>query len=192
MRIENPQSFRENVCKVIERFFVENKNTCIEPSNTTDIDKIAINNPVVDKIAINIEKGVYNFAIKEATFRKIVKKWENSFFVQLYLDRLRVIYINLKNPELRQQIETGELTANALAYMTHQEMNPEKWKVMIDRKIKRDESKFATRVEASTDMFTCKKCKSKRCTYYELQTRSADEPATIFITCLDCGKNYKN
>jgi transcription elongation factor S-II len=76
--------------------------------------------------------------------------------------------------------------------MTHQEMNPEHWKEMLNRKIKRDQSKFSTKIEASTDMFTCKKCRSKKCTYYELQTRSADEPATIFVTCLDCGKNWKS
>ena len=58
--------------------------------------------------------------------------------------------------------------------------------------MKRDVSKFNTNTQASTDMFTCRKCKSKRCTYYELQTRSADEPATIFVTCLDCGKNWKS
>jgi len=46
-------------------------------------------------------------------------------------------------------------------------------------------------IQASTDMFTCKKCKSKRTTYYEAQIRSADEPATIFITCIDCGKHWK-
>jgi transcription elongation factor S-II len=75
--------------------------------------------------------------------------------------------------------------------MTHQELNPEHWKEHIDRKIKRDSSKYTTNIEASTDMFTCKKCKSKKCTYYELQTRSADEPTTVFITCLDCGKHWK-
>jgi DNA-directed RNA polymerase subunit M/transcription elongation factor TFIIS len=75
--------------------------------------------------------------------------------------------------------------------MTHQELNPEHWKEYIERKIKRDSSKYTTNIEASTDMFTCKKCKSKKCTYYELQTRSADEPTTVFITCLDCGKHWK-
>ena len=77
--------------------------------------------------------------------------------------------------------------------MTHQEMNPVRWKESIERKIKRDDSKFNAKVEASTDMFECRnwKCKSKRCTYYEMQTRSADEPATVFITCLDCGKHWK-
>ena len=175
MHIENIELFRENICKKLTCYFTN-----------TSMDDICIN-----KTAANIEKGVFNYAIKEANARKIVKKWENPYFKQLYIDRLRVIYINLKNQELIQQLESGELTPNILAYMSHQEMNPKHWKEMIDRKTKRDESKFSTRVEASTDMFTCKKCKSKRCTYYELQTRSADEPATIFITCLDCGKNYK-
>jgi transcription elongation factor S-II len=75
--------------------------------------------------------------------------------------------------------------------MTPQEMDHEHWRGMIERKTTRDASKFNTNVQASTDMFTCRKCKSKRSSYVELQTRSADEPATIFITCLDCGKQSK-
>ena len=74
-----------------------------------------------------------------------------------------------------------------LAFMTHQEMNAEHWKEFIDKKRKRDANKHSNDMQASTDMFTCKKCRSKNA-YYELQTRSADEPATIFVTCLDCGK----
>lgn len=27
--------------------------------------------------------------------------------------------------------------------------------------------------------------------YYEKQTRSADEPMTVFGTCLDCGKKWR-
>ena len=76
--------------------------------------------------------------------------------------------------------------------MTHQEMHPEQWKSIIERKIKRDRLKFTNNVEASTDMYTCGRCKSKKCTYYEMQTRSADEPTTVFVTCLNCGKNWKN
>ena len=85
--------------------------------------------------------------------------------------------------------KTGEITPEQMSAMTHQEMNPARWRPMIEKQMKRDASSDETR--ASTDMFTCKKCKSKKCSYYELQTRSADEPSTIFITCLDCGKNWK-
>lgn len=145
-----------------------------------------------ETLAINLEKAIFNYAIKEANFRKIVKKWENQAFVQLYMDRLRTIYMNLKNIDLLQQIKNREVTPQTVAFMTHQEFNPGHWKVLIEKKTKRDASKFTTNIQASTDMFTCKKCKSKKCTYYELQTRSADEPATIFVTCLDCGKHWKS
>ena len=150
---------------------------------------LTINN---DVFSTNLEKGVYNYAIKEATSKKILKKWENPYFAQLYLDRLRSVYMNIKNAELMTLIQNNEITPQSLAFMTHQEMNPEHWRVLIDQKVKRDASKYTNNIQASTDMFTCKKCRSKRCTYYELQTRSADEPATIFITCLDCGKNWKS
>lgn len=143
--------------------------------------------------SINLEKGIYNFAIKEANQHKIIKKWNNKKFTQLYIDRLRTIFINLKNnPKLLDQIKNNEVKSHMVAFMTHQEMNPEHWRVLIEQKIKRDVSKFTNNIEASTDMFTCKKCRSKKCTYYELQTRSADEPATIFVTCLDCGKHWKS
>ncbi len=165
--ITEPESFRRNITKKLESIVED------------------------EKLAINVEKSVFNYAIQESNTRKIVKKWENPYFCQIYMDRMRSIYINLKNEEFKHQILTGEITPQQLSSMTHQEMNPARWKEYIERKIKKDNSKLNTNIEASTDMFTCKKCKSKRCTYYELQTRSADEPMTIFVTCLDCGKNFK-
>lgn len=166
--ITNAETFRKNIC---------DKFTNIIGNNIT---------------AINLEKGVFNYSLKEATSRKLIKKWENPDFVQVYLDRLRTIYINLKNTDILTLLQNKELLPQSFASMTHQEMNPKRWHELLEQKMKRDANKFTTNIQASTDMFTCKKCKSKRCTYYELQTRSADEPATIFVTCLDCGKNWKS
>lgn len=144
------------------------------------------------KITANLEKGVFNYAIQESNFRKIVKKWENTAFSQLYVDRMRTIYTNLKlNAELKRQVVSSEIAPQTLAFMTHQEMNPDHWATMIETLMKRNASKFTDNTEASTDMFTCRKCKGKRCTYYEMQTRSADEPATIFVTCLDCKNHWR-
>lgn len=142
--------------------------------------------------SINLEKGIYNYAIKESNNNKIIKKWDNPYFVQLYLDRLKSIFVNLKNEKLLDKIKTDEIPPQTLAFMTHQEMNEDIWKELLEKKMKRDANKYTNNIQASTDMFTCRKCKSKRCTYYELQTRSADEPATIFVTCLECGKNWKS
>jgi DNA-directed RNA polymerase subunit M/transcription elongation factor TFIIS len=85
-------------------------------------------------------------------------------------------------------MKNREIQAHKLAFMTHQEMSPEKWDKLIEDKKIRDENKYEPKLEASTDKFTCRKCYSKKCTYYQLQTRSADEPMTTFVTCLDCGK----
>ena len=142
--------------------------------------------------SINLEKGVYNYTIKEATQRKIVKKWDNPTFVTIYMDRMRSIYMNLKNTNLCDLLRGGDIDPQQLAFMTHQEYNPEQWRKLIETKMKRDESKYTDNIQASTSMYTCKKCKSKRCTYYEMQTRSADEPATIFVTCLDCDKHWRS
>lgn len=35
------------------------------------------------------------------------------------------------------------------------------------------------------------KCKSKRCYYYQLQTRSGDEGITTFVICSKCNSRYK-
>ena len=167
-KIKNPETFRSNVRKELNQ----------------------IVNDEID--SINLEKGIFNFAIKESTKNKIIRKWENPQFTQIYRDRLYSIFVNLKKESLQKKLQSKEITPQNLAFMTHQEMDPAHWKVLIEQKIKRDSNKFNKKVQASTDMFTCRKCKSKNCTFYELQTRSADEPATIFVTCLDCGKNWRS
>jgi transcription elongation factor S-II len=166
-KIENPQEFRMNIRKKLFDI-IPHENHCL-----------------------NLEKGIYNYSLKEATNRKVIKKWDNPYFVQIYIDHLRSIYLNLKNKGLLEQLHNGDIKPHMIAFMTHQEMKPEKWEEMIQEKIKRDKYKFESKVEASTDTFTCRKCKSNKCTYYALQTRSSDEPMTIFVTCVDCGNRWK-
>jgi transcription elongation factor S-II len=168
-KITNSQVFRENIRGKLQDIL------CI-----TD-----------DSISVNLEKGVFNYALHEAGRKKIVKKWENPQFVTIYIDRLRSVYMNLKNETLLLQVQSGEIDSKMVGSMTHQDFNPEKWRLMIEKKMKRDASKYNDNIQASTNMYTCRKCKSTRCTHYEMQTRSADEPATIFVTCLDCGKHWR-
>ena len=144
-----------------------------------------------DKISNNLEKGIYNYAIKTAEEKKILKKWENEHFVNLYLQKLKTIIFNLKNEEVYNKLTKKEIKAHELAFMSHQDMRPDIWNELIELKKIKDENKFSPKIEASTDDFTCSKCKSKKCTFYQLQTRSADEPMTTFVTCLNCGKRWK-
>ena len=166
-KIENPEQFRSNVV-----------------SKLKDI----LNN---DKIANNLEKGVFNYSLKHATKINVVKKWDNIYFVKIYVNRLRTITCNLKDEKLFTLIINKEIKAHEVAFMNHQEMQPDNWSELLELKKIRDENKYEPKLEASTDDFKCWKCKSKKCTYYQLQTRYADEPMTTFVSCLDCGNRWK-
>ena len=168
IEIKDPETFRNNIRSKIN-LILEN-----------------------EKFSRNLEKGVFNYALKEASTRKIgAKQWSNHYFVQIYLDHMRSVFANLKNPSLVEQIKNETIKAQDVPFMTHQELRPDKWNDLIDAKMKRDKYKFEVNLEASTDTFTCRKCKSKKCTYVQVQTRSADEPMTTFVSCLECGCRWK-
>ena len=40
-------------------------------------------------------------------------------------------------------------------------------------------------------LFRCGKCKSNKTQNHQMQTRSADEPMTVFLVCMDCGNRWK-
>ena len=114
------------------------------------------------------------------------------------MDRFKSIYINI-NPKstagkrtLLNKIKKKKIKSKELAFMNHQELNPKMWKELIEAKIKRDKNLTEVDMSAATDEFKCYKCQKRLCTYYQLQTRSADEPMTTFITCLNCGNRWKN
>jgi dephospho-CoA kinase len=55
-------------------------------------------------IVSNLEKGLYNYSLDVATKKKIAKKWENQYFVQIYLDRVKSIFINLTNQTILEKL----------------------------------------------------------------------------------------
>ena len=92
---------------------------------------------------------------------------------------------------LLDKLNNNKIKAYEIAFMNAREMFPEKWKKLVEEKIKRDNNMYKENLASATDEFKCYKWQKRQCTYYQMQTRSADEAMTTFVTCLNCGNNWK-
>jgi len=113
-----------------------------------------------------------------------------------YKTKIRSLFTNLKdakNPGLRENVVSGDLPVERFAKMTSQEMASAERKA-ADEKIKEENlynSLGAEEQQAETEAFQCAKCKQRKCRYRQAQTRSADEPMTTFVTCVNCNHRWK-
>ena len=167
-----------------------------DPLRKQIVDKI---NSVVEHFnkSRNIERSIYNYSIKKANENYIVKKWDNKKFKSIYFNKVRAVYTNLKsnsyvnNKSFVDRVKKNEIKTKDIANLKNHEVFPEYWKEKIDIKMKRDQMLFEMKPESMTDAFLCKKCKKRECSYYEVQTRSADEPMTVFVSCLNCKTRWR-
>ena len=145
----------------------------------------------------NIEKSIYNYTIEVAEKNDISCSWDVIIFKNLYLSKIRSIYSNLKknsyikNAEFKSRLLNDDIDHKNIAKLTAYDIYPENWKLLFDIKAEKDKKKLELKPEAMTDTYKCRRCGSRKCSYYELQTRSADEPMTQFINCLNCNNRWK-
>ena len=149
------------------------------------------------KLTSDIEKGIYNYSIQWCKDNNIKASWKNKQFCNFYRNKCISMYSNLnkdsyiQNTRLIDRLHEKEFEATKLANMEPQYTFPENWKQLLDKKNKREKMLYEISKETVSSMFTCGRCKKNECTYYQLQTRSADEPMTTFVTCINCGKRWK-
>ena len=125
---------------------------------------------------INIEKSVYNWCIKELNEYNITDEIQMT---HIYVQKMMDVQLYLEKFDLKEMINEQKIKSKDVAFLNFYDINTKKWDPVIHQNDDND------------GIFQCRKCKSKKTTYYSLQTRSADEPMTNFITCLGCGNRWK-
>jgi DNA-directed RNA polymerase subunit M/transcription elongation factor TFIIS len=166
----------------------------------------------------NAELAVYNWAVTHTEGSVFLNKnkyereepsWENRVFRWRYKQRLLSVLFNLKkNPDMLKKVKPKELEQ-----LTPGQLWPEGPQGLTEKKLREKETAMemakAKNDEEYEGILTCPKCKSKKTSYYQLQTRSADEvsfplvfvvpqkrrltiqqPATNFCSCL-CGHRWR-
>ena len=131
---------------------------------------------------INVEKSIYNNSLTTATKYGISLSWENKAFVHIYKSLASYVYEYIQNNDLRAKVIDGDIQAQDVGSLTPQTIHPELW-IREEINIEAD--------EVADGVFKCNACGSRKTTYYSLQTRSADEPMTNFITCILCKNRWK-
>jgi transcription elongation factor S-II len=134
---------------------------------------------VKPNIAKLIIKSIEKFSIQYSTENEIP-----SLIDQIYESKLEEIINALtKLPNL---LDNEEDALNS-AFMKPEELFPENYEKIIKKK---ELEEYKKNEVQSTSAFTCSKCKQKKCSVIQKQTRSGDEPATTFVTCLECGHTF--
>jgi DNA-directed RNA polymerase subunit M/transcription elongation factor TFIIS len=138
--------------------------------------------------------------IQEISIRDGIEvDWSNRVFWNLYRNKAISLYENLSGSNSYVQNKEdwlSKLKDNTVSYkefieMTAIDMCPQRWKAAIEKIIEMEKKLYAKNTAASIFMW-CSSCKKKaKCDYYQMQTRSADEPMTTFVTCLECDKKWK-
>ena len=155
-----------------------------------------LNVQATDKLCMNLEKCIFNWAVRVIKMNGDQPSWENPFFKNKYKLKFLTIQYNLKDPsnDLAERLKTEKIKVTDVVLMNPGELNPHglyavtkaKLKVQEDHKLSRN-----TENDSYEGMFKCGKCKSRKTTYYQMQTRSADEPMTTFVTCTNCNNRWK-
>lgn len=144
-----------------------------------------------------LEKAIFQTTLRIAAAQYIPRSWKSREFVEKYRQIVRTVVSNIhpdspvKNTRLLARVLEGEFPLTDIPSMTSYEMFPENWFALKDKLLQREQKILEGNKSRATDQFKCRRCNKRECTYYELQTRSADEPMTIFITCLNCGKEWR-
>ena len=143
-----------------------------------------------------LERVIYNACIQESKKRHIICDWSYPMFERLYERKVRHICGNLhphsyvQNTDLLDRYKRGEYTFEDLIAFNQTELFPGRNKELAEKQFQREQRLLEGNKANATDKFYCARCHKRECTYYELQTRSADEPMTIFIQCVNCGKRW--
>lgn len=144
-----------------------------------------------------LEQAIFEAAFNYARKQYVTCSWKSPTFIEIYRQNIRAVMSNIhpdspvKNPRLLLRVIEGEFKLNQIPGMTAYEMFPEKWFELKDKLLQREQKILEGNKSRATDQFKCRRCQKRECVYYELQTRSADEPMTCFISCLNCGKEWR-
>jgi|UniRef100_A0A6C0JKN7 DNA-directed RNA polymerase subunit M/transcription elongation factor TFIIS len=150
------------------------------------------------EIASELEAQLLYSIVNYCKLNGIDVDWANKVFWNTYRSKAISLYENLRtngtvtNTEnWAKKLLSREVDPKAFVDMPAEELCPSRWKAALDKIVEAEIRLYSKNVSAAIYLY-CSRCKKKsKCDYYQMQTRSADEPMTTFVTCLECDREWK-
>ena len=116
-----------------------------------------------------------------------------------YLNRVLEIMHNIKdekNEEFRENIINGTIKPEDLCTMNSVDMLSKNRQKEIEKEIEKKVDEVRSdwqekHGQVTEGVYKCRVCGGRKTIQHEQQTRSADEPMTLFITCLNCKNTWR-
>lgn len=149
-----------------------------------------------DTIPRNLEIGTNNWAINKSLKMRQIPAFDNRKHTERYKQKFLELKKCLQfSPDLKKKLLNRELKTSMVFDMQPNHMWPggpydKRLQASIERSMKKEVS--IVNEKDYKGLFKCAKCREYKTTYYEMQTRSADEPMTVFITCHICDITWKS
>jgi len=147
--------------------------------------KVNLNKTLSSQYSNKIEQSIFNFSVDYALVNETPYLLEQIYDTKVD-DLLKLINDN-ENDYLLKAIKKDKINLEQIAFLKSEELNPEKYnKIMKKKTIEQDKIDN----QATSNVYECKKCKNRKCSVTQRQTRAADEPATTFVKCIECGYEW--
>jgi transcription elongation factor S-II len=132
------------------------------------------------RLSMEIESGIFEYSLLYIITNNYLKQLVSS----VYNYKVKDIIENMKkNKDLIIDIKENRIKPHMLAFMSPSQLYPQNWEQLLAKKHFKEEKENNL---PTTDMYKCRKCEQRKCTVSFLQTRSIDEPMTIFVRCCNC------
>jgi len=146
-------------------------------------------------LCTDLEKCIVRHSEKRMTSRGLEAAWDNHRFTNIYKHKYMSIQTALKNNDvLKKKFLDHRISVLEIIDMGPEKLSPDgAYAKEMEERIHKEMRKEYLKKEIKNQpgFFVCGRCKSNKTTYYQMQTRSADEPMTVFVSCLNCERNWK-
>jgi len=140
--------------------------------------------------AVALEAGIFEFAIVYIVLNNL----QHEYILSVYREKSNDILLNLdensilQNKKLKYNILNNIIDPQEVPFIEAQKIHPDRWSTQIKKKELRE---FKNNNITYTNLYKCHKCKQRKCSVIQMQIRSADEPMTNIITCVNCQNVWK-